>query len=128
MKRIELIVYVGNLPTSWKEDDIWKFFEEFGKILDVKLIRKNYGFTGSSLVKFASLTNAEEAVEKLKSTIIPGATRPVNIKWLDTEEQRLGLGQHDDHKLFVGSLPRQASRETLYEVFSLLGEIESIRL
>lgn len=25
-KRIELIVYVGNLPTSWKEDDIWKFF------------------------------------------------------------------------------------------------------
>jgi RNA recognition motif-containing protein len=62
MKRIELIVYVGNLPTSWKEDDIWKFFEEFGKILDVKLIRKNYGFTGSSLVKFGSLTNAEEAV------------------------------------------------------------------
>jgi RNA recognition motif-containing protein len=40
-KRIELIVYVGNLPTSWKEDDIWKFFEEFGKILDVKLIKKN---------------------------------------------------------------------------------------
>ncbi len=76
----------------------------------MKLIRKNYGFTGSSLVKFASLTNAEEAVEKLKNTIIPGAIRPVNIKWLDTEEQRIGLGQHDDHKLFVGSLPRQASR------------------
>lgn len=51
----------------------------------MKLIRKNYGFTGSSLVKFASLTNAEEAVEKLKNTIIPGAIRPVNIKWLDTE-------------------------------------------
>lgn len=28
----------------------------------------------------------------------------------------------------MGSLPRQASRESLYEVFSLLGEIESIRL
>lgn len=57
-KRIELIVYVGNLPTSWKEDDIWKFFEEFGKILDVKLIKKNSFFTGSSLVKFQSLSNA----------------------------------------------------------------------
>ena len=79
-------------------------------------------------MKFASLSNAEDAIEKLKNTIIPGATRPVNIKWFDTEEQRVGLGQHDDHKLFVGSLPRQASRETLYEVFSLLGEIESIRL
>lgn len=94
----------------------------------MKLIKKNSAFTGSSLVKFASLGNAEEAVEKLKDTVIPGATRPVNIKWLDTEEQRLSLGQHDDHKLFVGSLPRQASRESLYEVFSLLGEIESIRL
>jgi RNA recognition motif-containing protein len=109
------------LPTSWKEDDIRKFFEEYGRILDVKLIHKNYGFTGSSLVKFASLGNSEEAIEKLKNTVIPGATRPVNIKWLDTEEQRLGLGQDNDHKLFVGSLPRQASRETLYEVFSLLG-------
>ncbi len=119
---------MGNLPTSWKEDDIWKFFEKFGKILDVKLIKKNSAFTGTSLVKFASLGNAEEAIEKLKDTVIPGATRPVNIKWLDTEEQRLSLGQHDDHKLFVGSLPRQATGKSLYEVFSLLGEIVSIRL
>lgn len=26
MKRIELIIYVGNLPLSWNEDDIRKFF------------------------------------------------------------------------------------------------------
>ena len=26
-KRISLIVYVGNLPTSWREPDIRKFFE-----------------------------------------------------------------------------------------------------
>lgn len=58
-KRIELIIYVGNLPTSWKDTDIWTFFEEYGKILDVKLIRKNYGFTGSALVKFMSLSQAE---------------------------------------------------------------------
>ena len=74
------------------------------------MIRKGGAFTGSSLVKFASLSKAEDAIEKLKNTVIPGANRPVNIKWLDTEEQRLNLGQHDDHKLFVGSLPRQASR------------------
>ena len=49
------------------------------------------------------------------------------MKWLDTEEQRLNLRQHDDHKLFIGSLPRKASEESLYELFSILGEIESIR-
>lgn len=26
-KRIELIIYVGNLPLSWNEDDIRKYFE-----------------------------------------------------------------------------------------------------
>ena len=109
-KRIGLIVYVGNLPTSWRENDIRNFFEEYGKINSVELIKRNKGFSGSALVSFGSLSKAEEAIERLKNTVIPGAARPVNIKWLDTEEQRLGLGQHDDHKLFVGSLPRQASR------------------
>lgn len=33
LKRIELIVYVGNLPQDWTEDEILKFFEEFGQIL-----------------------------------------------------------------------------------------------
>lgn len=91
-------------------------------------MRKNQHLMGSALVKFKSLSSAEDAIHSLKGTVIPGADRAVNIKWLDTEEQRLGLGQNDDHKLFVGSLPRQATRETLYEVFSILGEIETIRL
>ena len=105
-KEIELIIYVENLPITWKEEDIRTFFEEFGKILEVKLIRKSGTFTGSSLVKFASLSKAEYAIKKLNNTLIPGANGSVNMKWLYTEEQRLNLGQNDNHKLFVGSLPR----------------------
>lgn len=83
------------------------------------MVKKNYTFQksnegGSCLVKFRSLTDAENAIEKLKGTILAGSAKPVNIKWLDTEEQRLGIGEKDDHKLFVGSLPRQATRETLF--------------
>lgn len=65
---------------------------------------------GSALIKFKSLTDAENSIEKLKGVTLAGSARPVNIKWLDTEEQRLGIGEKDDHKLFVGSLPRQATR------------------
>lgn len=43
-------------------------------------------------MKFKSLTEAERAIEKLKATKLAGCARPVNIKWLDTEEQRLGIG------------------------------------
>lgn len=79
------------------------------------MIKKNTTFNkmnegGSSLVKFKSLTDAENAIDKLKGTTLAGSARSVNIKWLDTEEQRLGIGEKDDHKLFVGSLPRQATR------------------
>ena len=62
------------------------------------------------MIKFKSLTDAENAIDKLKGVTLGGSARPVNIKWLDTEEQRLGIGEKDDHKLFVGSLPRQATR------------------
>jgi len=40
---------------------------------------------GSALVKFKSLSEAEDAIEKLNKKVIPGAIKPVNIKWLDTE-------------------------------------------
>ncbi len=64
---------MGNLPVSWSEDDIRKFFEEYGQILDVKLMKKNQRFMGSALVKFKSLTSAEQAIFNLKGQIIPGA-------------------------------------------------------
>lgn len=73
LKKIELIVYVGNLPVSWTEDDIRKFFEEYGQILDVTLMKKNQKFMGSALVKFRSLNSAEDAINNLKGQIIPGA-------------------------------------------------------
>ena len=42
-------------------------------------------FTGSALVKFESLSDAESAIEKLQNKTIMGSDRKVNIKWLDTE-------------------------------------------
>jgi hypothetical protein len=48
-------------------------------------MKKNQSFIGSALVKFRSLSSAEDAINNLKRTILPGADRAVNIKWLDTE-------------------------------------------
>ena len=127
-KKIELIIYAGNLPLSWDENDIKKFFEQYGNIIESRQIKRIGSFTGSALVKFSCLTDAEEAIKKLKGVTITGSDRPANIKWLDTEEQRLGIGEHDEHKLFVGSLPRQANSDTLYDVFSIFGKIQALRM
>ena len=77
-------MYVGNLPGSWNEEEIKDYFSVYGTILDVKLMKKNQNLMGSALVKFKSLSQAEDAINSLKETIIPGANQYVNIKWLDT--------------------------------------------
>lgn len=77
------------------------------------MINKPGNSTKSALVKFSSLTDAENAIERFKNLPIEN-NRKINVKWLDTEQQRLGIGEKDDHKLFVGSLPRQATDKTLY--------------
>lgn len=48
------------------------------------MINKNSKFTGSALVKFKSLSNAEDAINALKGTTLAGSSREINIKWLDT--------------------------------------------
>ena len=74
------------------------------------------------------MSDAEEAIVKLKNTTIPGGLGPINIKWADTEEQRLGIRENEDHKLFIKSLPRKATQESLQEVFSLIGDIDEINM
>lgn len=111
---VELTLYIGNMPKTWTKEDIKNYFSNYGIILDVTLINKNKQFSGAALVKFSSLTDAEDAIERLRNTTIPGASAPVNMKWSDIDEHRLGILQNDDHKLFIKSLPRQANSGTLH--------------
>lgn len=91
------------------KEDIANYFNHYGTISEVVNINKNREFSGAALVTFTSLTEADEAIERLRNTTIPGANAPVNMKWSDTEEHRLGLLQHDDHTLYIKSLPRKAN-------------------
>ena len=118
---VAIMLYIGNLPKTWNEENIKSYFSSYGTIGKVQIIKKYKKFSGAALVEFSSLTDAEEAIEKLKLTVIPGASAPINMRWSDIDEHRLGLLQTDDHKLFIKSLPRQATANTLQEVFSLIG-------
>jgi hypothetical protein len=48
------------------------------------MLMKNREFSGAALVKFDSLTEAEDAIERLRNTIIPG----VNTKRLGRRRHR----------------------------------------
>ena len=77
---------------------------------------------------FESMTSASEAISHFHDKEVDSSGRKIILKWLDTEESRLGIGQNSDYKLFVASLPRQAKIDDLYEIFSKLGTVESVRL
>lgn len=56
------------------EKDITAFFAEFGDIIDAQILRDKQGnHKGCAFVKFASMTQADKAIEKLdKKLELPG--------------------------------------------------------
>lgn len=92
----------------------------------MRMIKKCGQFKGSALIRFSSLNDAEKAIQDLQEQTLPGAEKPVHIKWLDSEEKRLGVEEKETHKLFVGNLPRGVSETSLYELFGVFGKIESL--
>jgi len=113
------------------------FFSKHGEILESQIIRdsRTGQSKGCAFVKFASMTNAEEAIKHLTSKetpiYLPGVANPIQLRWADGEEQRLGLGSIDlsnATKLFIGSIPKHATEENLRDVFEPFGKIESLML
>ena len=125
---VPLTLYIGNLPKTWNEDNIKSYFNTYGTILKVQVIKKHRKFSGAAMVQFSSLTDAELAIDRLRNTTIPGATASINMRWSYTDEHRLGRMQTDNHTLFIKSLPRQATVNSLQEVFSLIGELEEVHV
>lgn len=95
------------------------FFSGYGDILETQLIidPKHGTSKGCAFVKFASMTQAEEAKRLIetKNIILPGASHPLQIKWADGEDHRLGVDEQTIPKLFVGSLPKQATEVKVLE-------------
>ncbi len=72
-------LYVGNIPWSTKEDDLEKFFSEFGEVLECRIITeratgrsRGYGFVE------VNEDQMEEIMEKTNGTDLDGRKLVVN--------------------------------------------------
>ena len=45
----------------------------------------------------------------MRKSILYQVGKPIQINWADGEDQRLGIDEHSIPKLFVGSLPKNAT-------------------
>lgn len=133
--KIDLKLFVGQIPKDWTEKEVTNFFSNYGEILESQIIKdsKTGQSKGCAFVKFASMTKAEEAIKQIQSKPfhLPGVQNVIQIKWADGEEQRLGLSGIDPNmatKLFVGSIPKEATEDNLRDVFRQFGVIDELVL
>ncbi|KAG5559807.1 hypothetical protein RHGRI_003186 [Rhododendron griersonianum] len=103
-------------------------FEEHGNVLEVALIKdKRTGQQqGCCFIKYATSEEANRAIRGLHNQrTLPGGVGPIQVRYADGERERLGAVEH---KLFVGSLSKQATEKEVEEIFSPYGRVEDVYL
>ncbi len=75
-----MVIYVGNIPYTFKEEDLKGVFSEFQSVVSAKLIvdRQTKRSKGYGFVEMADDSEATAAVEKLNNSQVAGRNIKVN--------------------------------------------------
>lgn len=79
-KCLGMVIYVGNIPYTFKEEDLKKVFSEFQSVVSAKLIvdRQTNRSKGYGFVELTDEEEAKVAVEKLNNSQVAGRNIKVN--------------------------------------------------
>jgi len=82
-------IYVGNLPYTYREEDIAQLFAPYGEVYEVRLItdRDTRQSKGFGFVELASDEEARRAIAELNGTPVGNRTLTVNEARPQTERQ-----------------------------------------
>jgi len=115
-------LFVGQVPKTMAETDLFPIFLKYGPIQDVVVIRdKHTGqHRGCAFVTYLSNESAEKCEAELHNQhTLLGGRRPVQIR-------PAGRKEEVENKVFVGMLPRDIREETIRQVFEPFGEISGV--
>ncbi|EQC36909.1 hypothetical protein SDRG_05737 [Saprolegnia diclina VS20] len=117
-------LFVGQVPRNMEEADLRPILEAFGPLYDIVIIRDKVSGThrGCAFVTFCSRDAAEAAIETLHNQVtLPLSSNPLQVR---PAEGQAGASQ--EHKLFIGMIPKHADESSIREVFASHGPIEEI--
>uniref|UniRef100_A0A8C5GQN1 RRM domain-containing protein n=1 Tax=Gouania willdenowi TaxID=441366 RepID=A0A8C5GQN1_GOUWI len=101
------MLFVGNIPHDVEKTELMEFFEQFGSVLDFKIISRgkhpNFGFV---------VFNDSEPVQKI----------------LSKSEGRRMVRYPDAHQLFVGNIPHDVEKPELMEFFEQFGSVLDFKI
>jgi len=116
-------LFVGQVPKAMNEQDLYPFFEKFGPINDVTIIRdKHTGqHRGCAFLTFINRDDAESCEAVLHDQyVLADGKKPVQIRPAGKKEEE------SVHKLFIGMLPQDSDEEMIRELFQEHGEIVGV--
>jgi len=116
-------LFVGQVPKSMSEEDIFPTFNDFGPLKDVAIIRdKHTGMhRGCAFVTFWSVADAEQCQQALHNIFqFPKGRKPLQVKPAEPAPP--------DSKLFIGMLALTAGEEEVCEMFGQFGEIKEVHM
>lgn len=123
-KTVDLIVL--GLPWKTSEDEIKKYFEDFGEVLMVQLKKRpNSGESrGYGFIRFADKDVEEKVL--LQRHMIDG--RWCDIKIPDSKQQEKGRKKDDKSscKIFVGRVSETLTAEDLKDHFETFGQVTDV--
>jgi len=136
--------FVGQLPYSKEERDLWRLFGTIGPIQEVVMLKP-----GAAFVRFSMPQLAQAAVAALNGFAFDGATRPITVQIAQDKcspsaaifpmiKRSLSMnsasgnsapqGLPEGCKVFVGQLPFSRKEEEIKEVFQQYGHVVEVKL
>ncbi|XP_024404116.1 RNA-binding protein BRN1 isoform X1 [Physcomitrium patens] len=116
-------LFVGQLPKQMSEQQLVEIFSEAGTVNEINIIKDKLTklSRGCCFLTYTTRQEADKAIEIFhnKRTLQPVAS-PLQVKYADGEMERL------EHKLFIGMLPKAASKADVTAVFSQYGTIKEL--
>lgn len=113
-------MFVGQIPRTMSEKDLRQFFENYGRIYKLNILRDR--LTGQSkgccfLTYYTrqSALNAQHALHN--HFILPGMNHAIQMKPADLENR-------NERKIFIGMICKSSNEDDMKDLFSSFGLIE----